>query len=126
MTKPKIRGLQLSFCFFFRVKTTGKTTKIVSRLTETDERGYLLSNEVLLTLKLSQGLDEFWAVAGPKCAPSEFIWIICILFTHDRVLSFTHQKKTPFYNPLIFSSITDSNNTVKMPFKEKLLILMIC
>ena len=55
LTKPKIRGLQLSF---FRTKPTGKTTKIVSRPTEADERGYLLSNEVLVRLKFGQRLDE--------------------------------------------------------------------
>ena len=55
LTKPKIRGLQFSF---FGTKPTGKTTKIVSRLTEADERGYLLSNDVLVRLEFGQRLDE--------------------------------------------------------------------
>ena len=84
------------------MKPTGRITKIVSRLTEADERGYLLSNKVLLRFKLGQKLDEFWAVAGPECVLGDFIWIICILFTHDRVLSFKYQNRTPFYSPLIF------------------------
>ena len=99
LTKPKTKGPQFSF---FGMKPTRKTTKIVSRLTEADQKGYLLFNEVLLGLKLGQRLDEFYAVAGPKCALGEFIWIFCILFTHDRVLSFTYQKRTLFYSPLIF------------------------
>ena len=105
------------------MKPTGKTTEIISRLTEADERGYLLSNEVLLRLKHGQGLDEFWAVAGPKCELGEFIWIICILFTHFCVLSFTYQKRTPFYSPLISLMVIIQ---LKMPLKTNLMILMIC
>ena len=44
---------------------------------------------------------------------------VCILFTHDRVLSFTYQKRTPFYSPIIFLSITDGNNTVKNAIQSK-------
>ena len=74
---------------------------------------------MLLRLKLGQRLDGFWTVAGPKCVLGEFIWIICILFTHDRVLSFTYQKRTPFYSPPIFLSITDGNGAEKNTIQSK-------
>ena len=72
LTKPKIRRSQFSF---FSVKPTGKTTNLVSRFTEAAERRYLLSNKELLRLQLGQGVNEFWAAAGPKCTVGEFIWI---------------------------------------------------
>ena len=95
LTKPKIRRSQFSF---FSVKPTGKTTNLISRFTEVAERRYLLSNKELLWLQLGQGVNEFWAAAGPVSSSGYF----CILFTHDCVLSFTYQKRTPFYSPLIF------------------------
>ena len=127
LTKTKIRGLQFSF---FRVKPKGRTPEIVSRLTEADERGYLLSSEVLFRLKLGQRLDEFWAVAGPKCALGEFIWIIYILFYTWSCMIFHISKE---------STVLQSTNILKyhctmlmviiqlnMPLKANLLILIIC
>ena len=49
---------QRTSVYLLSVKSTEKTTKILSRLTEADERGYLLSYEVLLRLKLGQRLGQ--------------------------------------------------------------------